>query len=82
VLTLAQFQDYVRAHEISYYVAQNLTLPKAWGGIHGGERRPGPGGWWPGAHRDVADWVATHFPAQRLGQVTVYDLTRPNAPIG
>jgi 4-amino-4-deoxy-L-arabinose transferase-like glycosyltransferase len=83
--TLAQFQEYVRDHEITYYIAQNVILPPQWrtgkhtgGGQQiSGVRRPGPGGWWPGDHRDIADWVAEHFSARNMGNVTVYDLTRP-----
>lgn len=83
VPTLAQFQEYVREHQITYYLAQNATLPDMWrtgdssGERSSGERRPGPGGWWPGDHRDIADWVAENFKAIDVGDVTAYDLTKP-----
>jgi 4-amino-4-deoxy-L-arabinose transferase-like glycosyltransferase len=77
--TLAQFQKYVRTHQVRYYIAQKLTLPDDWRtgdavNPEAGVRRPGPGGWWPGDHRDIADWVATHYKAIDVGNATVYDL--------
>jgi 4-amino-4-deoxy-L-arabinose transferase-like glycosyltransferase len=80
--TLAQFQDYVRRHQVRYYLAPRIALPRSWrtsatpageSGVH----RPGPGGWWPGDHRDIADWVAAHYRSMVVGNMTVYDLSQP-----
>jgi 4-amino-4-deoxy-L-arabinose transferase-like glycosyltransferase len=61
--TLAQFTDDVANHRIAYYVAAN-------------DKGHGPG--WNGhTHADIAEWVAATFPAQKVGDVTVYDLAAP-----
>ena len=58
--TLAQFQAYVAAGEIHYFVS---------GGGFGG----GPGG--SGAAQLITAWVQAHFTAISVGGQTVYDLT-------
>jgi hypothetical protein len=59
-LSLAQFIRYVRAGDIHYFIAS--------GG--GG----GPGG--AATTSEISSWVQSHFSAQTIGGVTVYDLTR------
>ena len=61
--TLAQFQRYVAAGQIRYFVAS--------GGRTGG----GPGG--GGTGTQIAAWVAAHFTPTTVGSATVYDLTQP-----
>lgn len=84
VPTLAQFQDYVREHRVTYYLAQNASLPDEWrtgkapeqqSNSPRGQRQPGPGGWWPAGHKDIADWVAAHYQSIQVGSFTVYDLS-------
>ncbi len=60
--TLAQFQAYVRAHTIHYFIAG--------GGGFGG----GPGGG-SGTSSELAQWVESNFTAQTVDGVTVYDLS-------
>jgi 4-amino-4-deoxy-L-arabinose transferase-like glycosyltransferase len=61
--TLAQFTDDVANHRVAYYVASN-------------NKGHGPG--WNGhTHADIAEWVAATFTPQKVGDVTVYDLSAP-----
>lgn len=62
--TLAQFQQYVRAGEIRYFVAG--------GGFGGGPAGAGGSG---GAAGQITGWVESRFSAATIGGVTVYDLT-------
>ncbi|WP_375433449.1 ArnT family glycosyltransferase [uncultured Friedmanniella sp.] len=57
--TLAQFQSYVAAGHIHYYV--------------GGGNRGGPGGG-DGTATEIASWVESQFTATSVGGVQVYDL--------
>ncbi len=61
--TLAQFQQYVAAGKIHYFI----------GGSTGG----GPGAQLGGSQSssEIATWVSEHFTATTIGGVTVYDLT-------
>jgi 4-amino-4-deoxy-L-arabinose transferase-like glycosyltransferase len=64
--TLAQFQQYVAAGRIHYFIG---------GGGFGG----GPGGNQLGgssSSSDIAAWVAANFTAQTVDGVTIYDLTQ------
>jgi hypothetical protein len=61
VPTLAQFQDDVAAHRVTYYVTTN-TLGH-------------PAGWAAGSHADIARWVAANFSPERIGKTVVYDLS-------
>jgi 4-amino-4-deoxy-L-arabinose transferase-like glycosyltransferase len=63
VPTLAQFQQYVADHRITYYVAPSS------------EKRPG--GFGGNSHTDITDWVAANFTPIKAGSATVYDLTAP-----
>jgi hypothetical protein len=61
--TLAQFQAWVAAGDIAYYVSGGG------GGFGGG----GPGG--GGSSTAIATWVAAHYTATTVGGATVYALT-------
>jgi hypothetical protein len=62
--TLAQFQAYVAAGEIRYFIV---------GGAGGG---PGGGA---GSSSEITNWVTSNFTATSVGGQTVYDLTAPAA---
>jgi 4-amino-4-deoxy-L-arabinose transferase-like glycosyltransferase len=59
--TLAQFQQYVAAGKIHYFIG---------GGTGGGARTGGSA-----AAQEIASWVEQNFTATTVGGVTVYDLT-------
>ena len=62
-LSLAQFEAYVKAGDIHYYIAT--------GGGFGG----GPGG---GSNTSaITSWVKAHYRAETIGGQTVYDLSQP-----
>jgi hypothetical protein len=61
--TLAQFQQYVAAGRIHYFIAG------AGAGV------PGAGG--SGTAGQMTSWVRQHFTAETVGGTTVYDLTAP-----
>ena len=62
--TVAQFQKYVAAGRIHYFVG---------GGGFGG----GMGG--SGTASQISSWVEAHFTAKAVGSTTVYDLTAPTS---
>ena len=64
--TLAQFQAYVAAGEISYFIAG-----VGGGGGFGGVARGGS----TGAGSEIQAWVEANFTATTVGGTTVYDLT-------
>jgi 4-amino-4-deoxy-L-arabinose transferase-like glycosyltransferase len=66
VPTLAQFQDDVAAHRVTYYVTTS-TLG------HGT-------GWNARSHVDIARWVEANFPSQWIGKTVVYDLSTGPVP--
>ncbi|WP_026343254.1 glycosyltransferase family 39 protein [Nocardia sp. BMG111209] len=64
--TLEQFQQYVAAHRIHYFVTGN----------------GGPGGGGPGRNKDsaaakISQWTKDHYTGTVVGDSTVYDLTAP-----
>ena len=65
--TLAQFQAYVAAGEISYFITGGAG---GFGGPGGG----GPGGS-TGSGSEIQAWVEANFTATTVGGTTVYDLT-------
>jgi hypothetical protein len=65
--TLAQFQAYVAAGEISYFITGGA------GGL-GGPGGGGPGGS-TGSGSEIQAWVEANFTATTVGGTTVYDLT-------
>jgi hypothetical protein len=70
--TLAAFEKDVAGGRIHYYI----------GGGFGGFAGAGPGSKSPtvGASA-ISAWVTSHFTAQTVNGVTVYDLTKPKAPL-
>ena len=66
--TLAQFESYVDAGKIHYYIAGG-------GGLGGG----GGGGTTSSYASQIATWVAANFNTTTIGGTTVYDLTSPKA---
>jgi 4-amino-4-deoxy-L-arabinose transferase-like glycosyltransferase len=61
--TLAEFTNDVANHRVTYYVAASSKgHGPSWGGH---------------AHADIAEWVAATFTPQKVGDETVYDLSRP-----
>lgn len=69
--TLAQFQTYVAAQEIHYFIAGGGELGGGFGGFGGG-----PGGIASGTSSAISTWVTSNFTATTIGGVTVYDLTQ------
>jgi 4-amino-4-deoxy-L-arabinose transferase-like glycosyltransferase len=63
--TLAQFERLVSEHKIHYFVGQNQA---SFGGGSGDGSR-------------IASWVESHFTAQAVGGVTVYDLAGQTASL-
>jgi 4-amino-4-deoxy-L-arabinose transferase-like glycosyltransferase len=69
--TLAQFETYVAQGKVHYFIASGG------GGIGG---FGGPGGAGGGSSDDasqITSWVESHFTAETVGGVTVYNLTSP-----
>ena len=60
--TLQQFQDYVAAGDVRYFIA--------------GERS-GPGAQRDGSGTQITEWVQQHFGSLDIGGSTVYDLSAP-----
>jgi hypothetical protein len=60
--TLAQFQQYVAAGKVHWFIA-------------GGAGMRSDGG--SNSSQQIASWVAANFPSQTVDGVTLYDLTRP-----
>ncbi len=66
--TLAQFQSYVKAGEIHYYISGGGFAGLA--GLFGGSST---------STSQISTWVKAHYTAQTVDGVTVYDLTAPTA---
>ncbi|MBB5918247.1 4-amino-4-deoxy-L-arabinose transferase-like glycosyltransferase [Nocardia transvalensis] len=86
VPTVPQFQDMVRRHEVTYYLAPEVDLPDSW---RTGDKshhpeppaaQPNPqsGQWHPVGDTDLYNWVAAHYTAQHMNGLEVYDLTAPS----
>lgn len=73
--TLAQFQQYVAAGEVHYFVVAG-GAGGAGGGAGGG---PGGGPGESGTGSAIQSWVEANFTATTVGGSTVYDLTAPTA---
>jgi hypothetical protein len=58
--TLEQFQQYVAAGQIHYFLGEGMTMQ----GNSGSD-----------AAQQIAEWVASHFKSSTVDGVTVYDLT-------
>ncbi|MFG1931257.1 glycosyltransferase family 39 protein [Mycobacterium sp. NPDC048908] len=63
--TLQQFQRYVAARQIHFFVRGTLTLGH-WGLGTGST-----------VSSDIAEWVERHFAVQAVDKVLIYDLTQP-----
>ncbi|WKU46011.1 glycosyltransferase family 39 protein [Streptomyces sp. VNUA116] len=64
--TLRQFEAYVKAGKVHYFIAAG-----------GGETRGGGRGGSGSASAGIAAWVAAHFTKTTVGGAVLYDLTRP-----
>jgi 4-amino-4-deoxy-L-arabinose transferase-like glycosyltransferase len=62
--TLAQFQAYVAQHKIHYYIAGGVGGQANGGADEGGS---------------IGTWVAAHYKAQTVDNVTIYDLSSPTS---
>ncbi len=60
---LAQFESYVKAGDIHYYIAS--------GGAGGGRAARA------GSSSAITSWVKAHYKAVTIGGQTLYDLTQP-----
>lgn len=65
-LSLAQFEAYVKAGDIHYYIASG-----GGGGFGGGAGRGGS------STSSITSWVEAHYRAETIGGETVYNLTQP-----
>jgi hypothetical protein len=63
--TLAQFETYVRDADVHYFIS---------GGLGGGGFGGGSGSGGTTAASQITSWVESHFTAQTVDGVTVYDL--------
>jgi 4-amino-4-deoxy-L-arabinose transferase-like glycosyltransferase len=63
VPTLSDFQQYVAAHRVTYYIVPSDNHS----GFGMGNR----------GHSDISDWVTANFTPVKVGSDTVYDLTVP-----
>jgi 4-amino-4-deoxy-L-arabinose transferase-like glycosyltransferase len=69
-LSLAQFEAYVKAGDIHYYIGSGGG---GGGGFGGGAGGPGGGS----STSAITGWVKAHYRAETIGGQTVYDLTQP-----
>ena len=60
--SLAQFQAYVAAGKVHWFIGGGMGMRSAGGS---------------NASSEIASWVASNFTAQTFGGVTMYDLTQP-----
>ncbi len=88
VPTLAQFQDLVRNHRLTYYLAPDVPLPDSWqvpdkhpapGTQSSPEPHKAPAHWHPVGKPDIYQWVSAHYTPKHIGSLEVYTLTdRPH----
>ncbi len=79
-LSLAQFEAYVKAGDIHYYIASGGGSAGGGGGFAGGGGGFAGGAGGPGGGSStsaIASWVRAHYRAETIGGQTVYDLTQP-----
>jgi 4-amino-4-deoxy-L-arabinose transferase-like glycosyltransferase len=67
-LSLGQFEAYVKAGDIHYYIGSG-----GGGGFGGGAGGPGGGS----TTSAITSWVKAHYRAETIGGQTVYDLSQP-----
>jgi 4-amino-4-deoxy-L-arabinose transferase-like glycosyltransferase len=83
--TLQQFESYVHAGKIHYFVAGGVGGPGGFGGFAGPGGfgggpdgfGGGPGGGGSSTGSAISSWVQSHFTHTTVGGVTLYDLTSP-----
>jgi hypothetical protein len=89
--TLAQFEAYVRAGKIHYYISSSGFGGGGGGGGGGGFGGGGGGGGFGGGAAGggssgdaskISSWVASHFTAKTVDGTTIYDLTQPTSTSG
>jgi len=68
--TLAQFEQYVRAHEIHYFIGDS-GRGGGFGGGAGGSNASS-------TSSQISQWVQSHFTAKTVDGVTIYDLSSPS----
>jgi len=66
--TLEQFQNYVAAGRIHYFIRDRM-MTSHWGSSHGGSHEA----------VDIATWVQAHYPPLAVGQTVIYDLSQPHS---
>ena len=66
--TLAVFQQYVANHQVHWFIGGGNGFGGG-GGSHGGSS----------VTSEITSWVSSHFTAQTVDGVTVYDLTAPTS---
>jgi hypothetical protein len=67
--TLAQFEAYVKAGDIHYFIASS-------GGMDGG---PSGGSSSASSASSITSWVESHYQSVTVGGSTIYDLTKPTS---
>ncbi|MDQ6696016.1 MAG: glycosyltransferase family 39 protein [Actinomycetota bacterium] len=72
--TLAQFEQYVTAGRIHYFIGGGLRGPG--GGARFGAGGAASQGGTSSTSAAISSWVTSHFTAKTVGNVTVYDLSR------
>jgi len=81
--TVGQFESYVRAGKIHYFIGGGAGGGAGGGGAGGGGA--GGGGFGPGGRgrtgSAISSWVSSHFAATTVGGENVYDLTKPTASL-
>jgi hypothetical protein len=75
--TLSQFEQYVAAGRIHYYIGGGGGF--GGGGFGGGGFGGGLGSSGTSVAAEISSWVSSHFTARTVDGVTVYDLTAPTA---
>jgi hypothetical protein len=79
-LTLAQFESYVKAGDIHYYLASGggggSSSSSSGSGSGGGV---GGGGLRGGSSNAITTWVEAHYKSVTIGGQTLYDLTQPRS---
>ncbi|HEX4220388.1 MAG TPA: hypothetical protein VHZ02_18585, partial [Acidimicrobiales bacterium] len=78
--TLAQFEAYVRAGKIHYYISGDGGFGGGGGG--GGFGGGGGGGGSAVDASKISSWVSSHFTAKTVDGTTIYDLTQPISTSG
>jgi hypothetical protein len=85
--TLSQFEQYVAAGRIHYYIGGGGGFGGGGfggggfggGGFGGGGFGGGLGSSGTSVAAEISSWVSSHFTARTVDGVTVYDLTAPTA---